>query len=411
MSFDIALSGIQAINEQLNVVSNNIANAGTFGFKSSRANFSSMVAGNEPNGVQVGSTTQNIEKSGGVQNTGRGMDAMIQGRGFFVAKDSQGQLNYTRVGIFSVDSTGYVVDASGRKVQGYAAVKLGGALGAMGDLTVPTSQIPAVATTKVQYVGNLSADWTVPTVTFDSKDSSTYNMVKQSVVYDTLGKQHTVSQYFVKDAAANTVKVYYSFDGKDIADADPVAGTPATYDGTKTLTFDPATGGFDAASATTSGPLSLTDAKNSTTTNFIIDYAGTTQFAGQALTTTNSSDGYASGNYIGVQLGQDGSVIAKYSNEQQQVVGMVSIATFPDEGALTQVSDTSWVANKESGAALYERPGVGLAGKLSTGTLEGSNVDVTAELVGLMTSQRNYQANSKVISTESQMMQALMQAM
>jgi flagellar hook protein FlgE len=399
MSFDIALSGIQAINEQLDTVSNNIANSGTYGFKSSRSNFSSLVAGDTPNGVQVGSTTQNIEKSGGVQTTGRAMDAMIQGRGFFVAKDTQGQLNYTRVGIFSVNKDGYVVDSSNRKVQGYAAVTLGGALGTMGDLTVPTGQIPAVATKNVSYVGNLSADWTVPTVTpFDSTKSTSYNMVKQSVVYDSLGNQHTVSQYFVKSATVNNVDVYYSFDGAAITSATPDK-TTLTFSGTGALT----------SAATKSLTLPATGGALAQT--FTIDYTGTTQFGGQALTTTNSSDGYASGNFVGVQLGEDGSVIAKYSNEQQQVVGMLAIATFPDEGALSQTSDTSWVANEKSGAALYERPGVGLAGKLSTGTLEGSNVDVTAELVGLMTSQRNYQANSKVISTESAMMQALMQAM
>jgi flagellar hook protein FlgE len=103
--------------------------------------------------------------------------------------------------------------------------------------------------------------------------------------------------------------------------------------------------------------------------------------------------------------------VAKYSNEQQQVIGTVAVATFANEGALTSISDTSWSANRDSGGALYGVPGTGLNGKLSTGTLEGSNVDITSELVGLMTSQRNYQANSKVITAENAMMQALMQAM
>jgi flagellar hook protein FlgE len=396
MSFDIALSGIQAINEQLDTVSNNIANAGTYGFKESRANFSSLYAGGQPNGVEIGSTTQNIGTEGGVQNTGRAMDAMIQGRGFFASRDTQGQINYTRVGIFSVDKNGYVVDSSGRRAQGYGPAN-GGALGVLGDLSVPTGQIPAVATTKVSYVGNLSADWTAPTAPFDSADSTSYNMVKQSVVYDTLGNQHTVSQYFVK-GGGNNVDVYYSFDGAAIT-------STATK---QTLGFS--TSGQLTSPSPATMALSLATA-NAGTVNFKIDYTGTTQFAGQALTTTNSSDGYASGAFVGVELSPDGSVVAKYSNEQQQVVGTLAIATFPDEGALTQISDTSWTANDRSGLALYERPGFGVAGKLTTGALEGSNVDITAELVGLMASQRNYQANSKVISTESAMMQALMQSM
>ncbi|MGI4721411.1 MAG: flagellar hook-basal body complex protein [Janthinobacterium lividum] len=396
MSFNIALSGIQAINEQLEAVSNNIANAGTYGFKSSRANFASVYAGDAANGVEVASLTQNIGQNGGLVNTGRSMDAMIQGRGFFTSRDAQGTMQYTRVGIFSANKDGYLVDAAGRKVQGYGP-SVGGATGVMGDIKVPTGQIPAVATTKVAYVGNLSYDWQKPSITtFDATDDKSYNMVKQSIVYDSLGTQHTLSQYFVKaDTPANTVTVHYAFDG----------GAPIAT--TKTLTF----GTKGELPAGTSQALTFNPGAGRDTVDFTIEYDGTTHVAGEATNTTNRSDGYASGSFVGVQLAEDGSVVAKYSNEQQQIVGTLAIATFADEGSLAATSDTSWVANSTSGAPLYSAPGVGLAGKLSTGTLEGSNVDITSELVGLMTSQRNYQANSKVITTENQMMQALMQAM
>lgn len=395
MSFNIALSGIQAINEQLEAVSNNIANAGTYGFKASRANFSSVYAGTQANGVEVSSVTQNIGQNGSLQTTGRGMDAAIQGRGFFAVKDSQGVINYTRVGIFSADKEGYLVDANSKRVQGYGPT-VGGVLGVMGDVKIPTGQIPAVQSTKVSYVGNLSADWAAPSVApFNAADPNTYNMVKQSVVYDSLGTQHTVSQYFIK-GAANTVNVRYAFDG-----AAPIATT-------HTLTFSAA---GQIATGANSPALTLNPTNGAAPVAFAVDYTGTTQFSGEATTTTNRSDGYASGVFVGVELAEDGSVVAKYSNEQQQVVGTVAIATFPDEGSLDSVSDTSWVANQASGAPLYSTPGVGLAGKLSKGTLEGSNVDITSELVGLMTSQRNYQANSKVITAENQMMQALMQAL
>jgi flagellar hook protein FlgE len=395
MSFNIALSGIQAINEQLEAVSNNIANAGTYGFKSSRANFASVYAGEQANGVEIASLTQNIGQNGSLQTTGRGLDAAIQGRGFFTSRDAQGVMQYTRVGIFNANKEGYLVDAAGRKVQGYGP-SVGGALGVMGDIKIPTGQIPAVASTNVAFVGNLSADWTTPaTTTFSHTDPTSYNMVKQSVVYDSLGTQHTVSQYFVK-TGANTMSVQYSFDG-----AAPTAAPTS-------LTFD-AKGQISGASK--SGTLTLTPTGGAAPLAFIVDYTGTTKFAGEATTTTNRSDGYASGAFVGVELAEDGSVVAKYSNEQQQVVGTLAIATFPDEGALAQTSDTSWIANNTSGSPLYSTPGIGLAGKLSKGTLEGSNVDITSELVGLMTSQRNYQANSKVITAENQMMQALMQAL
>jgi flagellar hook protein FlgE len=395
MSFDIALSGIQAINESLETVSNNIANAATYGFKSSRANFASVYAGTSANGVEVGSLTQTIGQNGSTQTTGRGLDAAIDGRGFFVSRDPQGGLTYTRVGIFSTDTKGYLIDSNGKMVQGYGPAK-GGAMGPMGDIQVPTGQIDASPTTSIAFIGNLSADWQAPkTSPFSATDSTSYNMVKQSIVYDSLGSQHTVSQYFVK-GTGTTVNVYYKFDDG------AASATP------NTLSFD-AKGQL--AAATKPMSLTLTGVGGADDTTFTIDYAGTTRFAGEATTTTNRSDGYASGAFVGVELSSDGSLVAKYSNNQSQVVGTLAIATFANEGALQAISDTSWTANADSGAALYNMPGVGLSGKLTTGALEGSNVDITSELVGLMTSQRNYQANSKVLTTENQMMQALMQAL
>lgn len=393
MSFNIALSGIQAINEQLNTLSNNIANAGTYGFKSSRANFASVYAGEQANGVQVQSLTQNIGKNGSLETTGRGMDAAIQGRGFFTSRDDQGVVSYSRVGIFSTNADGLLVDSTGRKVQGYGPT-VNGVLGVMGDIEIPTGQIPAVASTRVAYTGNMSNDWTTPTAAFDMNNANSYNMVKQSVVFDSLGTQHTVSQYFVK-TDADTVTIRYSING-----AAPTV--------THALNFQ-TSGQLDAATATGPALTFTPTGAAALTVNF--DYTGTSKFAGEATTTTNRANGYASGTFVGVELAEDGSIVAKYSNEQQQIVGTVAIATFPDEGSLAPVSDTAWVANASSGAPLYTTPGVGLGGKLSKGTLEGSNVDITSELVGLMTSQRNYQANSKVITAENQMMQSLMQAL
>jgi flagellar hook protein FlgE len=396
MSFDIALSGIQAINESLETVSNNIANAATYGFKSSRANFSSVYAGTSANGVEVGSLTQTIGQNGSTQTTGRALDAAIDGRGFFVSRDPQGGLTYTRTGIFSTDTKGYLIDSNGKKVQGYGPTN-GGALGPMGDIQVPTGQIPAVATSNIAFIGNLSADWKAPAVAFDPSKSTSYNMVKQSIAYDTLGTQHTVSQYFVKKDD-NTVNVFYALDG---------AAPASTTTPNATLSF----GADGMLSGSSSATLAIPATGGAAGGSVTLDYTGTTRFAGEATTTTNRSDGYASGAFIGLELSGDGSLVAKYSNDQSQVVGTVAIATFANEGALQGISDTSWTANADSGAALYNTPGVGLSGKLMTGALEGSNVDITSELVGLMTSQRNYQANSKVLTTESQMMQALMQAL
>jgi flagellar hook protein FlgE len=393
MSFEIALSGINAINTSLETISNNIANTGTYGFKSSRANFSSMVAGLQPTGTQVTSLTQSVDVGGGVLSTGRGLDAAIQGRGYFTVRDTAGQTFYTRAGVFSTDKDGYVVDGVGRRAQGYAALA-GGVQGAIGDLQVPNGQVAAQATTSLGYVGNLSADWTPPTATpFDHTYPLSFNASTLSVVYDSRGSQHTLAQYFVANST-NQVTVHYTFDGTDL-------GTMTT------LNF-----GTDGQLVSPTGrvPLALGTPPGAAPLSIDVDYTGTTQFAGEATTLVNAADGYASGTLVGVQLGEDGTVFGQYSNGQKQSVGTLALATFPAENKLTPVDDTSWTASVGSGAALYFRPGSGMAGKLITGSVEQSNVNLTGELVSLMTAQRNYQANTKVVSAENEMMKTLMQA-
>ncbi|NVD69764.1 flagellar hook-basal body complex protein [Duganella sp. BJB1802] len=420
MSFGIALSGIQAINEALDVTSHNIANAGTYGYKSSRANFSSLVAGDQPTGVNIGSKTQNIGLSGGILNTGRSLDASINGAGFFMVKDSSNTINYTRVGIFDTSKDGFLTDASGRRVQGATITPPSTTPGAQGDITIPTGQIPAVISDKLNYVGNLSADWKVTTfpatvTPTTPPDPSTFSMSKTSIIYDTLGGQHTLTQYFGASAQGK-VDVNYIVDGNSIGKTTTLEFNLTSGQMTVPDPTDPAVKGvFDM------GDLSGIDTSDAAlwpgftsgaklTSDFKVDYTGTTYFAGEATTSTNAANGYASGTFAGVDLAKDGSVIAKYSNGQKQAVGKLTLATFPDEGALTQVDDTSWVQSLGSGTPLVNYAGVGTTGTLNTSSLEQSNVDITSELVGLMTSQRNYQANSKVIQTESQMMQSLMQA-
>ncbi|HEY0585893.1 MAG TPA: flagellar hook-basal body complex protein [Pseudoduganella sp.] len=418
MSFDIALSGIQAINEQLGTISNNIANAGTYGFKSSRANFASLHAGAQPTGVHVGSTTQSIGLNGGIQATNRGLDALINGRGFFVAKDSTGQTNYTRVGIFTKDATDYLVNSAGAKVQGFQLTPPSMVAGPMGDIKVPTNLLTAKATTNIDFVANMSADWTVPAGNITTKlpdatvsppvvpDANMYNMSKVTVVHDSLGNEHTVTQYFVKDAAARTVRVYSAVDGTDLGAA---GGSPYT------LVFD-TNGQLDLAAnpqgAGTSYAHNLTFTPNPAAAMAVeLDYTGTTFQKGESTTSTNAADGYAAGSYVGVELDQAGNVVAKYSNGEKQAIARLAIATFPDEDALTPINETAWTSNVQSGNANLSEAGQGVAGSLTVASLETSNVDVTSELVSLMTSQRNYQANSKVITAENEMLQSLMQAL
>ncbi|OBV40907.1 flagellar hook protein FlgE [Janthinobacterium psychrotolerans] len=425
MSFDIALSGIQAINEQLTASSNNIANAGTYGFRSSRANFSSMYAGDRATGVEIGSTTQSMSVNGGVLNTGRTLDAAIDGRGYFVSRSAQNTLSYSRVGIFSAASSGFLTDSNGKLVQGYAPAQKGSTtLGPMGDMKIPTGQIAAQATENLSYAANLSAEWSIKDGTkFNKADIQTYNSAKVSVLYDSLGTKHTLSQYFVR-TDTSTVQVQYTLDDKPIMD--PTATPPKSM--ISTLVFD-TKGRLATVNGVTPNnvlavepadwkpafaPVKMSDpitGSGAATLAFNLNYSDTTLSSGENTTSTNKSDGYASGTYTGVELAADGSIMAKYTNGETKNVGTIALANFADEGALTAADNTSWTASTASGAPLYERPGVGMAGKLATSSLEQSNVDITTELVGLMTSQRNYQANSKVLSTENAMLQSLMQAL
>ena len=401
MSFEIARSGLNAVSGSLEAISNNIANSGTYGFKSSRANFSAMYSGSHASGASVSSMTQNLGMTGGLFSTGRGMDAMIQGRGYFAVRDASGLQTFTRVGIFNVDKDGYVVDASGRNVQGYAAlldasgrVIEDGGVGALGDLKINVGQIGAQATDKLSFNGNLSADWATPAVaTFDKDDPRSYNYSETSVLYDSQGAKHTLTQYFVK-TGTNAITAHYSFDG-----AAPSGTQAITFNADGTLATP--TAAFALPTVTPAGVDPITVS---------MDYSGTVQFAGDTSIRKNEANGNAAGTLINTAISEDGSIVATYSNGKKQTVGTLALATFANENALVALSDTSWEANAATGTALFSRPGTAQASKLSVAAIEQSNVDMTGELVNLMAAQRNYQANTKVISAEEQMMQALMQA-
>lgn len=215
-------------------------------------------------------------------------------------------------------------------------------------------------------------------------------------MYDSLGNEHSVCQYFTK-TSDNTWEVQYTFDGQQ------QTGVPAT-----TLTFDPNTGKL--TSPTTPQTIEFqTDA--AAPIDLTVDYSTCTQYGSDFSVTTNAANGYASATQNGVQVDDDGKVYATYSNGERMLQGQVVLATFPNENGLEAVSGTAWVQTGESGTPLIGVPGSGTCGTLSSGVLESSNVDITSELVNLMTAQRNYQANTKVIATSTQLDDALFQAM
>ncbi|EML5900515.1 flagellar basal body protein FlgE [Citrobacter freundii] len=400
MSYEIAATGLNAVNEQLDGISNNIANSGTVGYKSMTTQFSAMYAGTQAMGVSVAGSAQSISTGGSMVSTGNALDLAINDDGFFVMCDSAGNISYTRAGSFVTDKNGYIVNASGDYLQGYP-VDDSGTLqtGTVTDIQIKTGNIQAQATDSMTFTANFDAsDETIDrsSVQFDANNSDTYTDSYTTTVYDSLGNEHSVSQYFTK-TADNTWEVQYTFDGE------AQTGVPPT-----TLTFDPNTGKL--TSPTTPQTITFTT-DEAAPISMTVDYSDCTQYGSDFSVTTNSATGYASATQNGVQVDDDGKVYATYSNGERMLQGQVVLATFPDENGLEAVSGTAWVQTGESGTPLIGTPGSGSCGTLSSGMLESSNVDITNELVNLMTAQRNYQANTKVISTSTQLDQALFQAM
>lgn len=398
MSYEIAATGLNAVNEQLDGISNNIANSGTVGYKSETTQFSAMYAGSQAMGVSVAGTAQSISRGGSMVSTGNDLDLAINDDGFFVMCDSAGNISYTRAGSFHTDKNGYIINSSGDYLQGYP-VDDSGTLqtGTVSDIQIQTGNIPASATTNLDFVANLDAsDEAIDTaaVPFDAADSNSYNDSYTTSVYDSLGNEHSVSQYFTK-TDANTWEVHYTFDGEE---------QPTTT----TLTFDPDSGKL--LTPTTAPTIEFTTS-DAAPIDMTFDYSSCTQYGSEFAVTSNAADGYASAEQNGVQVDDDGKVYATYSNGERMLQGQVVLATFPNENGLEAVSGTAWVQTGASGTALIGVPGSGSCGTLSSGMLEGSNVDLTSELVDLMTAQRNYQANTKVISTSTQLDDALFQAM
>ncbi|MDA5493634.1 flagellar hook protein FlgE [Yersinia intermedia] len=403
MSFSIANTGLSAVTEQLNTISNNIANSGTKGFKSGRTEFASMYAQSQPLGVAVSGVSQSINKSGSLDKTGINTDLAIAGSGFFVVKDSAGDTAYTRAGMFSTDNNGNLISSSGMKLQGYPADAAGNLqTGVVTDLQINNAGLAAKATGKITLAANLQASSKEPTVTtFSPTNKDSYNFMEQTTVYDSLGNKHSLVHYFIKQTpttAGSSWNVNYVLDGATAAHG---TGHALTFDTsgklTNTTPLTPLTGPFGSVGV---DPY-----------NIAVDYTGTTQFDGAFATASKKSDGYTAGIKNGERIEGDGSVYATFSNGERMLQGKLVLANFANPNGLATQNGTTWSETGKSGAALLGAPGSGLLGNIETGALEASNVDLTAELVGLMTAQRNYQANTKIISTNDSMMNALFQVL
>ena len=391
MSFNIALTGLNAVTSQLDTISNNIANVGTVGFKSSRTEFGSLYSGTQAMGVSVLGKTQSMSLGGSHFATGNKLNLAISEGGFFVTRGTNGDINYTRAGAFGKDRENFLVDASGQYLQGYPVDAAGNLqVGTVGDLRLQNGNLPAKATDKIDFVTNLDASKPVVSVTpFDPKNINSYTDTQTSSVFDSQGKEHSLTQYFVK-TGDNTWETYYHVDNTQVGG--PV---PVTFDTRGEL-------------VTPLGPVNITFPLAGVEPMSIdIDYTRSTQSASSFVVTQNNPNGYAPGENTGVTVEKDGKVYATYSNGERMLQGQVVLAGFANLNGLKNENATHWSATGESGNPLIGIPGSGLFGDLTAGALESSNVDMTQQLVGLMEGQRNYQANSKVLSTDKELTQVL----
>ncbi|MNS40754.1 Flagellar hook protein FlgE [compost metagenome] len=441
MSFNIGLSGLYAANKQLDVTGNNIANVATTGFKSSRAEFEDVYSATRlgtgsktvGNGVRLANVSQQFGQ-GDVSNTGNVLDMGIQGNGFFVLSNN-GSLTYTRAGTFKTDKEGYVTNSDGTaRLQGYGVDANGKIVnGVLTDLRIDTSNLAPKSTSNVSSTINLNStspviEQTVAANKFDPSKTETFTKSFSTPIFDTQGNQHTMDQYMVK-TGANTWDTYTLIDGRNPDGSDPTVTAPVastmSFDSTGKLTSvsTPVTPPTTPPTSVISSDLKITNWTPGSVTNGVwtangaaadpagltIAMANTTQFNADTARSIPAQNGYATGQITNLTIDGSGVLLANFSNNQTKPIGQISLASFTNEQGLQPVGGTSWKETYASGIPGYDAPETGTLGSIVSNSLEESNVNLTNELVDLIKGQSNYQANAKTISTESTIMQTIIQ--
>jgi flagellar hook protein FlgE len=415
------VSGLRAEGEALGVVADNVANVNTAGFKRQRSLFEDTLLRSGGSGAQGAgvrqSAVQQIFNQGTLSQTGMPTDLAINGEGFFVVTGSVNGMTgsfYSRAGQFRLNASGSLVDPAGMKLCGRAMRSDGTLAAEVAPLVVPTANIPAHATSAVQLAANLDASDPVSSLPFDPQTPDESANASTSVqVFDTLGNAHALDIYFVK--TADGPWDYHALVAGETLDP-PVPGARVEV-GAGTLTFT-SNGALDTVS--TSAAVSVSFAGATSNQNLSLDFGtpisaggtgldGTTQFSMPSSTSAISQDGYPSGALSGVSVNGDGSVEGLYTNGMRLSVGQVALAKFRSTDGLARAGNSLWIATAQSGEPALGAPASGGRGALSSGALEGSNIDLGEEFVSMITHQRAYSADSKVITTADEMLTTLMQ--
>lgn len=418
MSFDTAVSGIKASSTSLGIIGNNIANAGTTGFKASRGSFADVYAtslsganGNqEGKGVAVIGIDQSFSQ-GNIRFTDNVLDMAINGDGFFVLNDGGAQV-FTRAGNFQVDREGFVVNSTDKRLVVFNTTDEGVPTGEVGELRIDSSLIQPISTTSVEVAANLDSRDSVPATAwpgagFDAFASpptapspDMFNASTSATVWDSLGNSHVQSMYFVKTAVQNEWNVYTLIDGVSVSGPDA-------------MTFD-STGKIPAASLPVEiniagwTPLDGNGVANGATAqNFTVDLSNITQFGNEFSVSSIIQDGYTTGQLRGVEVGDHGVLFARYTNGQSRALGQLALANFSNKAGLQPIGGSAWAETFASGQPTLGAAGTAGLGAVQSGALEDSNVEVTQQLVDMIVAQRNFQANAKMIQTEDTVTQTV----
>jgi flagellar hook protein FlgE len=401
-SFSIALSGLTAASSDLDVTANNIANANTVGFKQSRAEFADVFAAGAVNlntsaigeGVRLATTAQQFTQ-GNISSSGSNLDLAISGDGFYTLKDPSSGIVYTRNGQFAEDKNGDVVTATGQALQVYPPTSTGGFnTGALSDLNLQTAQSTPLATTGGTVILNLPAGSLPPTGgAFDPNNPATYNQSTSTTVFDSLGNSFPATFFFTQTAVPGVWNVNMTVNNK----LDPA---------TRQLTFSPTGAVTPPASGALDFPgFAPTDGAAPMDMNF--NFAQSTQFGGGFGVTSIIQNGFSTGQLSTVSIDPTGVVSAVYTNGRSTQLGQLALANFPDPQGLKQLGDTNWAETFSSGTHISGTAGSSGFGSIQSGALEASNVDLTTELVNMITAQRAFQANAQVITTANQLSQTV----
>ena len=413
MSFQQGLSGLNAAAKNLDVIGNNVANSNTTGFKGSVANFGDVFAASLGGGggtqVGIGTSLASVAQQfsqGNITVTSNPLDVAINGKGFFRMSDA-GSITYSRGGQFSINKTGDIVDSSGANLTGFQAQDGKIVPGVLENLKVDSKDLAPTVTGNIKVGANLAATGSVMSLAgFDETNPLTFNFSTATSVIDSLGQSHTATMYFNKTAANIwAANVFVDGERANAVNAETVltftsdgqldSGTPPAPL-TKTFTpksTDPVTG--------------LLAANGASVQSMEMDFTGMTQFGSGYGVNLLEQDGFAAGQLSGYSIGADGTILGRYNNGQTNVLGQVALANFSNAQGLKPLGESKWAESAESGAALVGAPGSASLGSLQSAAREDSNVDLTAELVNMITAQRVYQANAQSIKTQDAVLQTL----